>query len=226
MTPARPPSPSEPSGPSGPSERSEGIVRVGLTGGIGSGKSTVATILAECGAHVIDADVLAREVVEPGTDGLEAIAERFGPEVLGPGGALDRAALAAIVFADDAARADLDAIVHPRVRARGAHLRKAYAEAEPGAVVVEDIPLLYEAGLAADMDLVIVVTAPVETRVARAVARGMAADDIRARIAGQASDAERASIADVVLDNSGDEAALRRGVLDCWEHRIRPLIAP
>lgn len=198
------------------------LVRVGLTGGIGSGKSTVARLFAELGAHVIDADVLAREVVEPGTAGLAAVVARFGDAILGPDGALDRAALAAIVFADGRARADLDAIVHPLVRARSERLRATYAEAGRG-VVIEDVPLLYEAGLAGDMDLVVVVTAPVETRVRRAVGRGMDAADVRARILGQASDAERASIADVVLDNSGDEAALHRQVLECWQQRILPL---
>lgn len=200
-----------------------GLVRVGLTGGIGSGKSTVARLFAELGAHVIDADALAREVVEPGTAGLAAIVARFGDGVLAADGSLDRRALAAIVFTDAASRRDLDGIVHPLVRRRSAERRRRLAAEEPGAVVVEDVPLLYEAGLAGDMDLVVVVTAPLEIRVERAVLRGMDADDVRARIAGQASDAERASIADVVLDNSGDEAALRRQVLDCWQERILPL---
>ncbi|NEK96233.1 dephospho-CoA kinase, partial [Modestobacter muralis] len=171
------------------------MLRIGLTGGIGSGKSTVAALLAERGAQVVDADRIAREVVEPGTPGLAAVAAEFGEGVLAADGALDRGALASIVFGDTAARARLDGIVHPLVRARAAEL---VAAAPADAVVVQDVPLLVETGQAGSYDLVLVVEADPDTRVQRLVGRGLSAEDARARMASQASDEERRAVADVV----------------------------
>lgn len=176
------------------------MLRIGLTGGIGSGKSTVSALLAERGARIVDADVLAREVVAPGSPGLAAVVDAFGDDVLISDGALDRPALAAVVFGDPDARATLDGIVHPLVRARSVDL---IASLDDDAVVVQDIPLLVETGQAASFDLVLVVEAALETRVARLVRRGLAEDDARARIAAQATDEQRRAVADVVLDNSG-----------------------
>ncbi|MCZ2847687.1 dephospho-CoA kinase [Modestobacter sp. VKM Ac-2978] len=195
------------------------MLKIGLTGGIGSGKSTVAALLAERGAVVVDADRLAREVVEPGTPGLTAIAEEFGPGVLTEDGALDRAALASVVFADPAARARLDAIVHPRVRTRAAELA---AAAPPGSVVVQDVPLLVETGQAGSFDLVLVVETEPETRVGRLVDRGLSAADARARIASQATDEQRRAVADVVLRNDGPPEELAAQVQRFWSERVEP----
>jgi dephospho-CoA kinase len=190
------------------------VLTVGLTGGIGSGKSTVARRLAELGAQVIDSDVLARQVVEPGTPGLAAIAAAFGPGVLAADGSLDRAALAARVFADPELRAVLNGIVHPLVRERAAALSRA---APADAVVVQDVPLLVESGLAPAFDLVVVVDAPESVRVERLGAdRGMSAEDARARIAAQASRDERLEAADYVLDNSGSAEHLLDQVDQLW----------
>jgi dephospho-CoA kinase len=197
------------------------VLRIGLTGGIGSGKSTVSALLAERGAVVVDADRIAREVVEPGTPGLAAIVEAFGDAVLTPDGALDRPALAAVVFADPDARRRLDAIVHPLVRARGRELE---AAAPHGSVVVHDVPLLAETGQAASYDLVLVVLADEETRVARLVRRGLTAEDARARIAVQATDEQRRAIADVVLDNSGPPEQLAEQVDRFWADRVVPAL--
>lgn len=186
---------------------------MGLTGGIASGKSVVAEGLARRGAVVIDADVLAREVVEPGTPGLAAVVGRFGPEVLADG-RLDRARLGALVFADPEARRDLEAIVHPAVRARAAELERAAA---PDAVVVHVIPLLVETGQSDDFDRVVVVDVDPETQVARLRARnGLSESDARARLAAQASRAERAGAADVVLDNQGTIPALEERIDRLW----------
>jgi dephospho-CoA kinase len=193
--------------------------RIGLTGGIGSGKSTVSALLAERGAVVVDADLIAREVVEPGTPGLAAVVEAFGSDVLATDGSLDRPALAAVVFADPAARRRLDALVHPLVRARAAELE---AAAPPGAVVVHDVPLLVETGQAGRFDLVLVVAADVETRVARLVRRGLTEDDARARIAAQATDEQRRAVADVVLDNTGTPEQLAAQVDRFWRERVAP----
>lgn len=193
------------------------MLRIGLTGGIGSGKSTVARLLAERGARVVDADALAREVVAPGTPGLAAVVAAFGDGVLTAEGALDRPALAAVVFGDPGARATLDGIVHPRVRARAVELIGAMP---PDAVVVQDIPLLVETGQAGSFDLVVVVEADPGTRVARLVQRGLSEDDARARIAAQATDEERRAVADVVLDNSGTLAGLETEVDRFWREHV------
>jgi dephospho-CoA kinase len=195
------------------------VLRIGLTGGIGSGKSTVAALLAARGALVVDADRIAREVVEPGTPGLAAVVAAFGPGVLTAEGALDRPALASIVFADPGARARLDGIVHPLVRARAQELIGA---APADAVVVQDVPLLVETGQAGAHDLVLVVEADLETRVARLGLRGLSEQDARARIAAQATDAQRRAVADVVLDNSGAPEDLAAQVERFWEERVAP----
>lgn len=197
------------------------MLRIGLTGGIGSGKSTVSRLLAERGAVIIDADQIAREVVEPGTAGLEAVVEAFGERVVAADGSLDRPALAAVVFSDPEARARLDAIVHPLVRARAAELA---AAAPPGAVVVNDVPLLVETGQAASYDLVVVVETDEEVRIARLVQRGLAAEDARARIASQATDDQRRAVADVVLDNSGTVDSLAAQADRLWAERVAPAI--
>jgi dephospho-CoA kinase len=195
------------------------MLRIGLTGGIGSGKSTVSALLAERGAVIVDADVIAREVVEPGTPGLAAVVEAFGQTVLASDGSLDRPALAAIVFADPEARHRLDGIVHPLVRARAAELA---AAAPAGAVVVHDVPLLVETGQAGRYDLVLVVVADAETRVARLVRRGLPEVDARARIAAQATDEQRRKVADVVLDNGGSPEELAAQVDQFWRERVEP----
>jgi dephospho-CoA kinase len=195
------------------------VLRIGLTGGIGSGKSTVAGLLAARGARIVDADRIAREVVEPGTPGLEAVAAAFGPGVLTPDGALDRPALAAVVFADAEARRRLDGIVHPLVRARAAEV---VAAAPPDAVVVQDVPLLVETGQAGSYDLVLVVEADLDTRVRRLVGRGVSEEDARARIAAQATDEQRRAVADVVLDNSGTVEELEAQVERFWAERVAP----
>jgi dephospho-CoA kinase len=193
-------------------------VRIAVTGGIGSGKSSVSACLAALGAVVIDADLIAREVVEPGTPGLAAVVAEFGTTVLRPDGALDRAALAGVVFTDPERRAALEAIVHPLVGARSAEL---LAAAPPDAMVVYDVPLLAESaggalGRTGEFDAVVVVEAPLETRVRRLVGRGLTADDARARIAAQASDEQRRSIADHVLVNDGDLDDLTSAVDALW----------
>jgi dephospho-CoA kinase len=198
------------------------MLRVGLTGGIGSGKSTASGRLAELGALVIDSDVLAREVVEPGTPGLAAIRSAFGPEAITPGGGLDRPRLGQIVFADPERLAVLNGIVHPLVRARAAAIS---AGAGPDSVVVQDVSLLVENNLAADFDLVVVVDAPDEDRVARLTERrGMTVEDARARMAAQATREDRLAAADIVLDNSGSPEELLGSVDDLWP-RLQRLAA-
>ncbi|MEZ5095200.1 MAG: dephospho-CoA kinase [Nocardioides sp.] len=176
-------------------------MRVGLTGGVASGKSTVASMLRALGAVVIDADLLAREVVAPGTNGLAEVVAEFGDGVLGPDGALDRPALGRVVFADPERRVALERIIHPRVRARAAELE---AEAAPDAVVVHDIPLLVETGQADAFGAVVVVDVPVEVQLARMQElRGLSAEEARARLSAQATREERAAVATYLLDNAG-----------------------
>jgi dephospho-CoA kinase len=189
------------------------MVRVGLTGGIASGKTTVADELAARGAVIIDADLLAREVVEPGTDALAAITERFGPAVISDG-VLDRAALGRIVFADPKARRDLEAIVHPAVRARAAELE---AAAEPDAVVVQVIPLLVETGQQASFDVVVVVDVDPETQITRLQERnGYPREEAAARVAAQADRDHRLAAANVVIDNSGPRSELGPQIDRLW----------
>ena len=199
-------------------------MQIGLTGGIGSGKSTAAGRFAELGALVIDADALAREVVEPGTEGLAAVVAEFGEQVLDGAGRLDRPALARVVFGDDAARGRLNAILHPRIRARAAEL---IAEAPPGTVVVQDVPLLVETGQSGPYDLVVVVEAPDGLRVRRLGRdRGMPAEEVRARMAAQATDEQRRAAADVVLINDGTPEDLRAKVDALWTERIASAPSP
>ena len=189
-------------------------MNVGLTGGLGSGKSTVAALLGEHGAVIIDADVVAREVVRAGTPGFAAVVARFGPDVVGRDGELDRAALARIVFADGAALDELNAIVHPLVGSRSADLA---AAVPPGAVVVHDIPLLAENGLADRFDTVVVVEADREIRLARLAERGLTRAEAEARMAAQATDEQRRAIADEIVRNDGDLDSLARQVDRLWD---------
>lgn len=186
---------------------------VGLTGGIGSGKSAVSRLLAAHGAIVVDADLLARESLAPGSEGLAAVVAEFGAEVLGPDGALDRSRLGAVVFADGARRAALEAIVHPYVRRRSRELEAAAPE---DAVVVHDVPLLVENALQDQYDLVVVVDVDEATQVERLGVRGMAEHEAMARIAAQATRAQRLAVADEVLDNTSSLDALTRQVAGLW----------
>ncbi|MFF2366645.1 dephospho-CoA kinase [Streptomyces sp. NPDC058122] len=198
------------------------MLKVGLTGGIGAGKSEVSRLLVEHGAVLIDADRIAREVVAPGTPGLAAVVDAFGEDVLTGDGSLDRPRLGSIVFTDPQKLATLNAIVHPLVGARSRDLEEAAPE---DAVVVHDVPLLAENGLAALYDLVIVVDARPETQLDRLVRlRGMTEEDARARMAAQASRDKRLAIADIVIDNDVPLDALERRVADVWAdltHRAR-----
>ena len=190
------------------------MLRVGLTGGIGSGKSEVSKRLAAQGAVIIDADAIAREVVAKGTSGLAEVVDCFGPEVLGPDGELDRPRLGDIVFADPELRGKLNAIIHPRVGARMAELERA---ARPGAVVVHDVPLIAENGLAGAYDVVVVVDVPPGVQVERLGRyRGMTREQAQARMAAQASREQRLAIAGIVIDNSGSLGELDREVGDLW----------
>lgn len=196
------------------------VLSIGLTGGIGAGKSAVASRLARCGAVVVDADAIAREVVRAGTPGLDAVVEEFGADVLCADGELDRPALGRLVFADEARRRALNAIVHPLVRARSAEL---VAHADADSLVVHDIPLLVENGMAAGFALTLVVRADEQTRLDRLTRhRGMTAEDAAARIRAQASDTERAAVADVLLPNEGDLAELQSRVDSLYADRLRP----
>ena len=189
-------------------------VRVGLTGGIASGKSTVSAIFAELGAVVIDADLIAREVVARGTPGLAAVVEEFGPGLLTPGGDLDRPAMGALVFGDPAARKRLEAIIHPLVHLRSEEIE---AAAAPDAVVVHDIPLLAEVGRAGQFDAVVVVDAPTEVQVDRMVRdRGWTREEAVSRIAAQATREDRLAIATHVVTNTGSLADLRRRVEEVY----------
>jgi dephospho-CoA kinase len=196
------------------------MLRIGLTGGIGAGKSTVSATFSELGGIVVDGDVIAREVVEPGTEGLAALVEAFGSEILLPDGALNRPALAAVAFPDDDKRATLNGIVHPLVGKRRAELIDAAAA---DAVIIEDIPLLVESQMAPMFPLVIVVHADMETRVARLIEhRGFSEADARARIAAQASVEQRRVVADVWLENHGTADDLVEQARRLWQERIAP----
>ncbi|MFD7613775.1 dephospho-CoA kinase [Streptomyces sp. NPDC059828] len=191
------------------------MLKVGLTGGIGAGKSEVSRLLVSYGAILIDADRIAREVVEPGTPGLAAIVETFGPEILSADGTLDRPKLGSIVFADPDRLAGLNAIVHPLVGARSAELE---ATAGPDAIVIHDVPLLTENHLAPLYDVVVVVEASEATQLDRLVRlRGMTEADARARMAAQATGEERRAIADLIVDNNGPLESLEPRVREVWE---------
>ncbi|MEW2067487.1 dephospho-CoA kinase [Streptomyces sp. NPDC007346] len=195
------------------------MLKVGLTGGIGAGKSEVSRRFVEYGAVLIDSDLIARQVVEPGTPGLAAVVEEFGPDILAADGTLDRPALGAIVFADPDRRAALNAIIHPLVGARAAELER---EAAADAVVVHDVPLLAENALAPFYDLVVVVDASPETQLDRLVnLRGMTESDARARMAAQATREERLAVADLTVDNDGPLEALESQVRGVWEELLR-----
>jgi dephospho-CoA kinase len=200
------------------------VLLVGLTGGIGAGKSTVAGLLRERGAEVVDADAVARAVVEPGRPALAALAEHFGAGILRPDGSLDRAALADLAFVDDESRRALEAITHPAIRAE---MERRLAEARDGEIVVVEVQLLVEtwAGRIRDYDAVVVVEASPETRIARLVERGMSADDAARRMAAQATDEERRTIATHVVGNDGDVAALAQQVDEVWADLQRRLAA-
>ena len=190
-------------------------MRIGLTGGVAAGKSTVSAMLAEHGAYVIDADQLAREAVAPGTAGLAAVVEEFGEQVLAEDGSMDRPAVGRLVFGDDGARARLEAIIHPRVRALGEEKARMALDADPGLLVVHDIPLLVETGQAGDFDAVIVVDAPEDLQIERMTAnRGWTEDDARARIAAQASREQRRAAATHIIDNTGTHDDLRQRVTE------------
>lgn len=201
------PSPEQPSRP-----------RIGLTGGIASGKSSVAEIWAELGAVIVDSDVLAREVVEPGTGGLAEVVDRFGDRVLAADGTLDRAALGQIVFGDPAARADLEAIIHPLVRLRAAEQE---AAAPPESLVVQVIPLLVETGQEGSFDQVAVVDLDPELQVARLRQRnGLSEEQARARVEAQAGREERLAKATLVIDNDGTPQQLRKGAIAAWRELL------
>lgn len=191
------------------------MLLVGLTGGIGTGKSTVARMLEKRGAVVFDADVLARQAVAPGTPGFDQVVERFGPNVLAPGGGLDREALASIVFSDPAARRDLEGIVHPEVRRMFAEGCEEYRDSDR--VVVFSAPLLVETGMHTAFDLLIVVSAPVATQIGRLMRdRGMGERDIQARIAVQLPLEAKAEVADILVNNEGTLEDLERRVELVW----------
>lgn len=196
------------------------VIRLGLTGGIGAGKSTVAATFARHGGYLIDADKIAREVVEPGTEGLDRLVDAFGDDILTPDGALDRPALAARAFVDDGQRQKLNSITHPLIGARTQQLLDA---APADAIVVQDIPLLVENHTAPFFHLVVIVHAAEDIRVRRlTTSRGMAADDARARIATQATEADRRAVADIWLDNSGTPDDLAAAAATVWAQRLTP----
>lgn len=196
------------------------MLRIGLTGGIGAGKSTVSAAFSDCGGIVVDGDVISREVVEPGTEGLAKLVDAFGAQILRPDGALDRPALAAIAFSDEDKRQTLNGIVHPLVAHRRSELIAAAGE---DAVIVEDIPLLVESQMAPMFPLVVIVNADPEVRVQRLIEhRGFTEADARARIAAQATEEQRRLVADVWLDNAGSPGELVEKARDLWYQRILP----
>jgi dephospho-CoA kinase len=196
---------------------SSAVLMVGLTGGIGSGKSTVAAMLVARGAVVVDADLIARQVVEPGTPALEKLVERFGADILAADGTLDRPALAAKAFVDDESKHALEAITHPAI---AEEFLRQVASAPPDGVVVHDVPLLVESKRVFDYACVIVVEAPLDTRLDRLEVRGMPRDDAQRRIALQATDEERRKVATWVVDNTGDLAALRKQIDAIWAELV------
>jgi dephospho-CoA kinase len=193
------------------------MVNVGLTGGIGAGKSAAAARFVQHGAVLIDADALAREVVEPGTPGLAAVAAEFGSEMVDAEGRLDRRRLAGVVFGDDAARRRLEAITHPLINARR---RELMAAVQPDAVIVNDVPLIAEGAAADRYDTVVVVEAPRAERVRRLLARGLDAEDIERRMAVQSADEDRRKIADYLIENDGTLADLEAQVDRIWAQLI------
>ncbi|MFB6952548.1 MULTISPECIES: dephospho-CoA kinase [Streptomyces] len=194
------------------------MLKVGLTGGIGAGKSEVSRLLVSYGAVLVDADKIAREVVEPGTPGLDAVVDAFGPGVLTADGRLDRPKLGALVFADDDKRATLNAIVHPLVRARSVELESAAGEED---IVVHDVPLLVESELTGLYDMVVVVDASPGTQLDRLVRlRGMAESEARSRMAAQATRERRTAAADLVIDNDGPLEKLEPQVRAVWERLV------
>ncbi|MEO6956879.1 MAG: dephospho-CoA kinase [Antricoccus sp.] len=196
------------------------MLNIGLTGGIGAGKSAVSSLIGDLGARIVDADQIAREVVAPGTPALAQIVQVFGAHILDPAGALDRPGLARLIFGDDQARQQLNAIVHPKVRERSAQI---VVDAAQDAIVVHDIPLLAEGTMAATFHLVLVVHAPLAVRLERlAQSRGMTEAEAMARIESQASDAQRAAIADVLIDNGGSRPDLEHSVQQIWTDRLAP----
>ena len=196
------------------------MLRLGLTGGIGAGKSTVTGTLAELGAVVVDADVIAREVVEPGTPGLDMLTAEFGEGILLPDGSLDRAALAGIAFADPDKTAALNAITHPLIGERTAEL---FESAKEDSILVHDMPLIVEGGMASSYHLVLVVDTPAEIRLERLTGqRSMELEDARARISRQATDDQRRKVADVLIDNSGDRAVVAEEVRRIFAERLVP----
>ena len=200
------------------------MIRVGLTGGIGSGKSAVAALFAAHGAVIVDADQIAREVVEPGTEGLAAVVAAFGAEVLQPDGTLDRGALATLVFADPASLATLNAILHPLIATR---TRERTAAARGARVLVHDVALLVENGLQGEYDAVVVVAVEPATQLARLVGqRGMSEPDARARIAAQAQPAQRLAAATYVIDNDGPRDALAPQVARVWAELLAESVRP
>ena len=191
------------------------MLLVGLTGGIGSGKSTVAELLAERGAVVIDADDLARRAVAPGTPGFDRVVETFGRDILGPDGGIDRATLADVVFADPSRLRELEAIIHPEVARLLVESVEPYRDTDD--VIVYAVPLLAERGMAEGFDVVVVVVADVDRRIERLMRdRGMTAEEVRARVAAQLTDEERARVADVLLDNDGEPERLIPQVNRLW----------
>lgn len=194
------------------------MLLVGLTGGLGAGKSTVARMLTDRGAVLVDADELAHRALEPGSPVFRQVSELFGDEVMTPSGELDRAAIAATVFSDPERRRALESIVHPEVFRMLAEIVQARRGTDD--IIVFDAPLIVETGFHDACDVVVVITAPQEERVARVVGRGMSPDQARARIRAQIGDEQRAAVADVVIPNDGDMDALKERIDDLWE-RLR-----
>jgi dephospho-CoA kinase len=199
------------------------VLRIGLSGGIGAGKSTVSSTFSDLGGIVVDGDVISREVVEPGTEGLAKLVDAFGEQILSDDGSLNRPALAAIAFSDDEKRQTLNGIVHPLVAERRSELIASAVKAQKNPVIVEDIPLLVESGMAPMFPLVVIVNADEDLRVKRLIEhRGFSEQDARARIAAQATEEQRRAVADVWLDNSGSTGELVEQARTLWHQRILP----